>query len=102
MLRLWSAKIAILVANDHDALTFTYPEEMEDEVVPAIREALPRAVPLAGGRELLIPYDCKVGWNRGDYDPDKNPEGLKDYEGKDTRKRQAPTSILDRPLRRFN
>ena len=100
MLRLWSAKIAILVANDHDALTFTYPEEMEDEVVPAIREALPRAVPLAGGRELLIPYDCKVGWNRGDFS-EENPEGLKDYEGTDKRRRQAETSILDRPLKRI-
>lgn len=101
MLRLWLSRRAILVANDHDALTFTYPEEQEDEIVPALWAALPKAVPLAAGRELLIPYDCKVGWNRGDFSSD-NPEGLKDYVQGDKRTRQAPTSILDRPLRRIN
>jgi DNA polymerase I-like protein with 3'-5' exonuclease and polymerase domains len=100
MLRIWRKGYVIIVLQDHDALTFMYPEEIEDEIIPQIMQDLVIRVPLAGGRELAIPYDCKVGWNRGDYDARSNPEGLKDYIGKDTRKRQAQVGILDRVVRR--
>ena len=34
-------------------------------------------VELAGGRILRIPYDCKTGWNKGEYDDQKNLTGSK-------------------------
>jgi DNA polymerase-1 len=101
MLDLWQHPIAELVANDHDALTFTYPEEQEDEIVPKLWASLPGRIILNEGREMVIPFDGKVGWNRGDFS-DKNPDGLKDYNGTDTRTRQAQVGVLDRPFHRTN
>jgi hypothetical protein len=79
-----------------------YPEEQEDEIVPQILASLPVTLPLAGGRTLTIPYDCKTGWNKGEYDAKKNPDGLRDYSvGKsDTRRRHPKVGILDRPVYR--
>ncbi len=85
--------------NDHDALTFQYPEETEDEIIPKLAAQLPVRVELLHDRELVIPYDCKVGWNKGDFHPQKNPDGLKDYEGWDKRKRAKEVHILDRKFR---
>lgn len=102
MLRLWrSFPSATLVANDHDALTFTYPEHLESSIVPALWSLLPSPFPLLHGRTMTIPYDCKVGWNRGDFHPTDNPEGLKDYDTKngDPRTRAPEVSELDRPIR---
>lgn len=100
MLHIWHKGYVIIVLQDHDALTFMYPEEIEDEIIPRIMEDLVVRVPLKNGRELAIPYDCKVGWNRGDYDAQSNPEGLRDYKGTETRKRQAQVGLLDRVVRR--
>ena len=86
--------------HDHDALTFQYPEEQEDEIIPWIMGNLVVDIPLVGGCVLRIPYDCKVGFNKGDYDAAKNPEGLKDYDGHDNRKHQKRLGILDRLVRR--
>lgn len=98
MLRIWRQRTAIVMMQDHDAITFMYPEEREDEIVPKLAQALPQKVELQHGRVLEIPYDCKVGWNRGDFSED-NPEGLKDYAGKDKRKRSKGLSFLDRKFR---
>ena len=100
MLNIWRKGYVIIMLQDHDALTFMYPEEMEDEIIPQIMNDLVVRVPLAGGRELAIPYDCKTGWNRGDYDALTNYEGLKDYKGTEERKREAQVGILDRRIRR--
>ncbi len=102
MLRIWRTGIAVLWAHDHDALTFMYPAEAEDEVVPKLIEMLPETVVLRGEREMRIPYVAKTGWNKGDYDAQTNPDGLRDYVGTDTRRRSAKQSILDRPVRRRN
>ena len=99
MLNLWRKGYTI-VMHDHDALTFMYREEAEDEIIPKIIEGLVVPVPLARGRELRIPYDCKVGWNKGEWDPDTNPDGLKDYHGHDDRKRSPPVNLLDRLFKR--
>ena len=99
MLNLWRKGYTI-VMHDHDALTFMYREEAEDEIIPKIIEGLVVPVPLARGRELRIPYDCKVGWNKGEWDPDTNPDGLKDYHGHDDRKRTPPVNLLDRLFKR--
>ena len=100
LLNIWRKHYVIISMHDHDALTFMYPEEIEDEIIPRIMEDLIVRIPLAKGRELAIPYDTKTGWNKGDYDASTNPEGLKDYNGTDTRKRAKEVSILDRVVRR--
>jgi DNA polymerase I-like protein with 3'-5' exonuclease and polymerase domains len=98
MLRIWRKRTAILMMQDHDALTFMYPEHLEDEIIPALQQDLVTEVALKHGRVLRIPYDCKVGWNKGDVS-ENNPDGLKDYYGHDQRKRTPQVSILDRIIR---
>lgn len=100
LLNIWRKNYVTIVLQDHDALTFMYPEHLEDEIIPRIMEDLIVPVPLKNGRTLSIPYDCKIGWNRGDYDAAKNPDGLKDYKGTDLRTRSPETDILDRRVRR--
>lgn len=99
MLHIWRARTAILMMQDHDALTFMYPEEREDEIVPKLLAQLPIEVELKHGRTLEIPYDCKVGWNRADWS-EGNPDGLKDFTGHDERRRRAEVHFLDRVVRR--
>lgn len=98
MLNIWRARDATLYMHDHDALTVQYPEEREDEVIPKLFEQLTVPVPLLHDRTMVIPFDCKVGWNRADWN-EKNPDGLKDYVPSDKRSRQTEVSILDRKLR---
>lgn len=94
LIKLWRQGYTI-VMHDHDALTFMYPEKREDEIIPKLMEALVVPITLANGRTLRIPYDCEVGWNKGHFDPNSNPDGLRAYSGTDTRKRQPIRSILD-------
>lgn len=99
-LRVWRARYAILVMHDHDALIFMYPENLEDEIVPQLQHDLVETIPLANGRMLRIPYDCKVGWNKGEYDAKTNIDGLRDYiPGDQGRRRRPKVSILDRVIR---
>lgn len=98
MLRVWSARDATLLMQDHDAITIQYPEAQEDRIIPRILTQLANPIQLKHDRTLLIPYDCKTGWNRGDYSKD-NVDGLKDYTAGDKRKRSPKVSILDRKLR---
>lgn len=100
MLNIWRTNRSVqLVMQDHDALTFQYPEHLEDEIVPVLQKQLLVPVPLKHDRVLVIPYDCQTGWNRGKYDAAKNPDGLRDFNGHDERKRQPKVGILDRRLR---
>jgi DNA polymerase I-like protein with 3'-5' exonuclease and polymerase domains len=100
MLKIWHLGIAIIMFQDHDALTFMYPEADEERVLPLLHAALPIPIPLVGGRTLRIPYDCEVGWNKGHYDAERNPDGLREYDGPDNRHRQPTTSIMDRCVHR--
>jgi DNA polymerase I-like protein with 3'-5' exonuclease and polymerase domains len=100
MLHIWRQNYVIISMHDHDALTFMYPEAAEAEIIPRIMKDLLINIPLTHGRTLTIPYDFKVGWNKGDYDARSNPEGLRDYTGRDERKREAEVGILDRRIRR--
>ena len=102
MLKIWREGYVCIMMHDHDALTFMYPEKDEDKIIPMLKEDLVISVPLAHGRVLRIPYDCEVGWNKGKYHEQKNPNGLKEYHGHDARKRQKEAGILDRILRRTN
>lgn len=102
MLKIWRQRIAILMMHDHDALTFMYPESHEDTIIPILLANLPIPIPLKNGRTLTIPYDCKTGWNKGDWNAKTNPDGLKDYTigHSDQRKRSPQVSLLDRAVRR--
>ncbi len=95
MLKIWRLRPCLIMMQDHDALTFMYKEEDEDVIVPKLQEMLLEELQLQHGRTLSIPYDCKVGWNKGDVST-SNPEGLKDYEGHDDRKRAPKTSVFSR------
>lgn len=102
MLKIWRSSRVKLMLQDHDALTFMYPEEEEDEVVPWLLEQLVIPLELEGGRTLRIPYDAQVGFNRGKYDAEKNPFGLRDWSpsNPDQRSRPAQVRIMDRPILR--
>jgi DNA polymerase I-like protein with 3'-5' exonuclease and polymerase domains len=99
MLTLWRSNLCQLLMQVHDAVVVQYPEEREDELLPLITSALRFPVRIGADRELVIPYDCKTGWNFGHYDAKTNPLGLRDYKGKDQRKRPAKPYILDRKFR---
>ncbi len=64
MMKIWRSRIATLYMHDHDALTVQYPQELEDEIIPQLLSLLQTPIPLSHDRTLLIPYDCKTGWNR--------------------------------------
>ena len=102
MVRIWKLNLCYIMMHDHDALTFMYREADEDRILPIIMENLIVKVPLAHGRVLRIPYDCEVGWNKGKYNAKTNPNGLKEYNGHDGRKRQKAAGILDRIIRKPN
>ena len=100
-LRLWRERYALLVMHDHDALTFMYPEALEDEIAPRLQTEIVEHIPLKNGRTLSIPYDIKVGWNKGDYNAQTNPDGLRDYAPGDKERRRRPKAgILDRIIRK--
>jgi hypothetical protein len=90
-----------IMMHDHDALTFQYPENQEDEILSRILPRLIQPIPLRNGRTLAIPYDCEVGWNKGHYDAKSNPDGLRGYvEGDENRKRTPEVGLMDRVVRR--
>mgnify|MGYP003353053306 CR=1 FL=1 len=93
LLRIWRKNYVIIAMDDHDALTFMYPEADEDKIIPRLLADLVVDVPLASGRTLRIPFDCEVGWNKGKYHAEKNPNGLKEYHGTDRRSRQSTPKI---------
>lgn len=99
MLHLWRSRVCQLLMQVHDAVVVQFPEALEDEIVPRIAGLLRVPVHLQGGRDLIIPYGCKTGWNFGPYSKD-NPDGLKGFKGADDRKRSPKIGILDRPFRR--
>ena len=102
MLNLWRLNIAPIMFQDHDAITFMYPEADEDTIIPLIKKHLVVPVELDRGKFLEIPYDCETGWNKGKWDKVKNPDGLKEYSGHDDRSRTPQTGLLDRILYRAN
>jgi len=101
LLKLWHMNVCPVVMHDHDALTFMYREKDEAKIVPLLMEQLIVPIPLAEGRTLRIPYDCRTGWNKGEYSKD-NPNGLKNWTGRDERRREKEIDIMDRIVYRTN
>ena len=102
MLNIWRKNYCTIMFQDHDAITFMYPEHLEDRTIKRLMSDIVVPLPLANGRELRIPYDFEVGWNKGKYDASKNPNGLREYRGHDNRKRQKEAGVLDRVVYRPN
>jgi len=92
-----------ILLQEHDALLVQYPEERENELVPAISERLELTIPLFYGRTLTIPTEAMVGWNWGYAANDKkeivNPDGLIAFSGSDQRIRRPQGTFMDRVLR---
>lgn len=100
LLRVWRAGEVELLQQGHDAILIQYPEDREDELIPRVKECLRHELELRHGRSLIIPFDCKTGWNWGNFNESKNPFGLKSYEASDQRKRPETLPILDRSVSR--
>jgi DNA polymerase I len=100
MLQVWRTRQVQVLLQVHDAILIQYPEEKEDEIVPAMCKSILFPVPLSHGRTLVIPAEAKTGWNWGAFHA-KNLDGLKKFTGHDDRQRVSnpETSILDRRLR---
>jgi len=99
MLQVWRTKKVQVLLQIHDAILIQYPEDRENEIVPAMLKEILVPVELRYGRTLTIPAEAKVGWNWGAHSVD-NCDGLKKYSDTDNRKRLATpeTSVLDRQL----
>ena len=100
MLNIWHKQTATVMMHEHDGLVYQYPEHLEDQIVPQLLKQLEVEIDIGHGRTLIVPYEAKVGWNRGKYDARSNPSGLKDYTGHDTRSRPKEVGLLDRIVRR--
>lgn len=66
----------------HDSLVFLVRQEALEDMIPLMLDKLRVYLELARGRQFTIPHGCKVGWNYGSYDKDKNPYGLTSWKGK--------------------
>jgi hypothetical protein len=87
-----------LIAQVHDAVYFLYPPELEDIIIPQALSLIDiRLTHPPTGRQLIVPGEAKVGWNWGNFDENKNPDGLKKWKGPNSDNR-ARISGLDRIL----
>jgi DNA polymerase-1 len=103
--RLWRFLPEVqLLAQVHDAIVFQYPEKREQELLPRALELCTIPVTVQspfGEKTLIIPTECKVGWNWASEEIKtsrgiiRNPDGLRKWKVgvHDERKR---TTGLDR------
>lgn len=87
MLHVWRANRVQLLVQVHDSILFQYPEHLENEIIPWALKTLRIPLQLQGGREFVVPTEAKCGWNWGEFDKDKNTDGLIKWKGGDERKR---------------
>ncbi len=101
LLNIWHAQLATPMMHEHDGLVFQYPQSLEDEIIPQLLTQLEVPIDIGHGRQLIVPYEAKCGWNRGNYDARSNPDGLRDYQpGDQGRKRTPEVGLMDRVIRR--
>lgn len=99
MLNVWRTELCELLMQNHDAIIVQYPEAQEEHIIPRILQELEHPINLEHGRQLIVPYDCKVGYNWGEQS-ESNPDGLRKWTGQDQRRRQSPVRKLDRKVHR--
>jgi DNA polymerase-1 len=103
MLRVWNQRKPLgfdLLMQVHDNIIgqVDYDEHLPRKVA-AIKELF--AVPFdVSGRTIVIPSEIKTGWNWGNFDATRNPDGLKKWTGSEQRRRleDPEASVLDRVL----
>ena len=101
MLKIWWQRLADVMMHEHDGLVYQYPAHLEDEIVPQLLKQLEVPIDIGHNRTLIVPYEAKVGFNRGEYNARSNPDGLREYTiGDQGRTRQPQVGLLDRPVRR--
>jgi len=66
-----------LIAQVHDAVYFQFPEHLDENEIAREALALIDIRLQHNGHELIVPGEAKSGWNWGNYDAEKNPNGLK-------------------------
>lgn len=79
LLQIWlQMKQVQLLAQTHDSVSFQCPIE---QMPQAVEQALSLVqIPVrASGRTMIVPGEAKVGFNWGNYDAKKNPNGLKKW-----------------------
>lgn len=96
-----------LLLQVHDAIVFQYPEELENELLPAIASEIEYEVTI-NDKSCVIGVDAQVGWNWGKrlefWDSTTNtvevinPYGLADWNGADKRSRPPSPHFMDRVL----
>lgn len=98
--RIWrDVREVQLLGQVHDAVVLQYPEEIENEVLPKVLEKMATRLTWKG-RSLVIPADVMIGWNWQKQDPKKkyskdgNPDGLRGWDGNDTRTRQENEAFV--------
>jgi DNA polymerase I-like protein with 3'-5' exonuclease and polymerase domains len=85
-----------LQTQTHDSISFQFLEADEAEAIVAVEKCFEIDIDITGidkiKRTMHIPTESKTGWNLGKYSTE-NPDGLKDYHGRDERRRQRPAQI---------
>ncbi len=91
----------------HDSLLMQYPEHLEEQIIPYIKEAFRVEITIRNKRKFYVPSEVQVGWN-WDYRIDwsekdfakgkcsreqvgtckENPDGMIKYKGRDNRSRE--------------
>lgn len=80
-IRLHRAGLRILLQH-HDAFVFELQDHPAaiNEAMPEIRAIMEDPVPIKG-RMVKLPVDLSLGYNWGDWDVEKNPRGLRPWQG---------------------
>jgi len=66
-----------LLAQVHDAILFQFPEEDEEGITREVLARMEIAVPMRGGRTMMIPVEPSTGKNWGKYHKENNPNGMR-------------------------
>lgn len=69
-----------LLQQTHDSILVQYQQGCRDEVFPEIIARLTSTV-VINDHEVSIPVEGLYGQNWGDYHPERNPQGLREWEG---------------------
>jgi DNA polymerase I len=77
MLAVWRTGRCQLLLQVHDSILFQFPEDEEDELVPAMLRLVEQQLVLKDGRPFVIPAEAKVGWNWSDSRSD--PDALRKF-----------------------
>jgi DNA polymerase I-like protein with 3'-5' exonuclease and polymerase domains len=81
MWRIWRHMPEVqLLAQVHDAIYFQFPDTLDkNETIRKAQSLLEIPLFAPNGRRFVVPTDVKLGYNWGNYIPEKNPKGLRKF-----------------------